>query len=266
MPTGRVLHPQVVAGTVRVRRRGISMVVVQATDAIATHDVGALLRQARERAGWSQERLAAAVGTSQGAVSAYERGARQPRVDQVARILAALDLQLCWSTEPLWAGVDAAIDRLRALEPAQRFGPQGPDVVWLEGYLVDVPHVVQAETAAVLLGAPVPAERYRIVVRDDSASMAAFAVALDRMRARRWSDAWGEFALAVTDPREPGRPLWHTLYGEIEADYATELPPSVVVACGDRQIPVVAIDHLMSDDGRVARVLQRMRARLACSG
>lgn len=48
------------------------------------------LKERRESKGWSGERLAEEVGTSQGNISMYERGGRTPRRDMVKKIAAAL--------------------------------------------------------------------------------------------------------------------------------------------------------------------------------
>lgn len=47
---------------------------------------------ARRLAGWSQQRLARAVGAAQTTVSSWERGRTEPTRDDVRRIAAALDL------------------------------------------------------------------------------------------------------------------------------------------------------------------------------
>jgi len=50
---------------------------------------GLLVRVARRDAGLTQAELAARLGTTQSAVSAWERGRETPRVDTLARILRA---------------------------------------------------------------------------------------------------------------------------------------------------------------------------------
>jgi transcriptional regulator with XRE-family HTH domain len=52
-------------------------------------DAGGLVREARQIAGLSQGELAARVGTTQSAVSNWERGRDVPRVDTLGRILQA---------------------------------------------------------------------------------------------------------------------------------------------------------------------------------
>ena len=231
---------------------------------VETSDIRGLLRRAREAASLTQRQLAERAGMSQSVIAGFESGRRQPRIDQVARIMEALGLQLLLATEPLWARVDAEIDRLSVLSPAERVGAvrRQVDLEWLEEHLADVPHVVTGAVAAILLGAPVPVGRLQISVRGDEEAMAAFAVALERMWADRWSSQWHQWGFAARDPREPGVNLWFTLYGEIEAEIVEQLPPSVAVTCGDLTVPVLPLDRLVVGDAATARVLDRMRARL----
>jgi transcriptional regulator with XRE-family HTH domain len=52
------------------------------------------LRDARRRAGLSQQRLADRAGTSQATISAYESGRKQPTVATMSRLLAATGTRL----------------------------------------------------------------------------------------------------------------------------------------------------------------------------
>lgn len=53
-------------------------------------DVATMLRRSRQRAGLSQRELAARAHTSAAAICLYERGRRRPRVDTLARLMAAM--------------------------------------------------------------------------------------------------------------------------------------------------------------------------------
>ena len=55
---------------------------------------GALLRQARKRAGLSQVDLAARAGVTQSVISAYESGQRQPSLPALARLVDAAGFEL----------------------------------------------------------------------------------------------------------------------------------------------------------------------------
>lgn len=57
-------------------------------------DSATLIRRARVAAGLSQRELAARAKTSAAAVSLYENGQRIPKVDTLARLLAAADHRL----------------------------------------------------------------------------------------------------------------------------------------------------------------------------
>jgi predicted nucleotidyltransferase/DNA-binding XRE family transcriptional regulator len=55
---------------------------------------GALLRDARRRAGLTQVELARRAGVTQSVISAYESGARQPSLPTLSRLVAATGLEL----------------------------------------------------------------------------------------------------------------------------------------------------------------------------
>jgi transcriptional regulator with XRE-family HTH domain len=57
-------------------------------------DAARELRGARRRAGLTQARLAAAAGTSQASISAYEAGRKQPSVATLGRLLEACGARL----------------------------------------------------------------------------------------------------------------------------------------------------------------------------
>jgi transcriptional regulator with XRE-family HTH domain len=57
-------------------------------------DAAAMLRRARRSAGLSQAELAARSGVAQPVISAYERGARQPSVRALQRLLATVGKRL----------------------------------------------------------------------------------------------------------------------------------------------------------------------------
>jgi transcriptional regulator with XRE-family HTH domain len=61
-------------------------------------DVPTLLRSVRQSAGLTQRQLAERAGTSAAAVCLYEQGARVPRTDTLARLLAAAGTTLVLGT------------------------------------------------------------------------------------------------------------------------------------------------------------------------
>lgn len=78
-------------------------------------DAAALIVRCRRRAGLSQRELAARSATSAAAICLHERGERIPRVDTLARIVAAaggmLELRVTWPTTTIDVEANA-----RALE------------------------------------------------------------------------------------------------------------------------------------------------------
>ena len=71
-------------------------------------DVATLLVRCRQRAGLSQRELAVRAHTSAAAVCLYEQGDRVPRVDTLARILAAMDTTLELDTTTMPSEIDTA--------------------------------------------------------------------------------------------------------------------------------------------------------------
>src|SRR5687767_5515311 len=63
-------------------------------DIMPLMDTAGTIREARRRAGLSQQELAARAGTSQATLSAYENGRKQPTVETFDRLLAAAALRL----------------------------------------------------------------------------------------------------------------------------------------------------------------------------
>lgn len=81
--------------------------------------LGAAIRAVRTEAGLSQAALGDRLGTTQSVVSRWERGADEPRVGTLARILAACGRTLVLRIEP--DGVDRAqIRQQLAQSPAER--------------------------------------------------------------------------------------------------------------------------------------------------
>ncbi len=72
----------------------LATVVVIGSDIIEPVESADLIRRARGDAGLSQRQLAEAAGTSAAAICLYERAERVPRVDTLARILGAADVEL----------------------------------------------------------------------------------------------------------------------------------------------------------------------------
>jgi transcriptional regulator with XRE-family HTH domain len=81
-------------------------------------ELGALLGRARRAAGLSQAELARRLGTTQSAVSRWERGREEPRLSTLASILRACGLRFLLTVED---DVDRAqIREQLAMTPMQR--------------------------------------------------------------------------------------------------------------------------------------------------
>lgn len=76
----------------------------------------ALLREARERQGISQRRLALRAGTSQDAISRIERGVESPTVERLAKLLLVLGERFELGAAPLSETDDAPVHGLTAGE------------------------------------------------------------------------------------------------------------------------------------------------------
>ena len=72
-------------------------------------DVGALLRDARNRLGMTQAQLAEAVGTSRAWVVAVESGSPNARLDLVLRALQWVDLAVDVSRDEAGAELDRLV-------------------------------------------------------------------------------------------------------------------------------------------------------------
>jgi transcriptional regulator with XRE-family HTH domain len=68
-------------------------------------EIGRALREARERQGLSQRRLAVRAGTSQDAISRIERGAEAPTLERFAQLMLVLGRRPVLSVEPLESSV-----------------------------------------------------------------------------------------------------------------------------------------------------------------
>ncbi|MEH0846404.1 helix-turn-helix domain-containing protein [Micromonospora sp. CPCC 205711] len=221
--------------------------------------IAGTLRLERETRGLTQQALATLAGMSQGGVARIERGDRMPSIPLVERVFAALGLQLAVTVEPLDTHLDARMDELAARPLAERIDELGLDRVL--DRLGDLPHVLAGGTAAVLQGAPVPADGVEIAVRwSDSARFTAW---LDAAYGQRWNARWGEFGGLRLEPEEPGEHRWQTRYGEVRAQLCDELPEAIEVRHDGRSYRVVPLVAVELTDPRAADLLRRHRQRQA---
>ena len=84
-------------------------------------DIGEMVREARRYAGFNQAELAAAIGTTQSAVSRWERGHDVPRADTLVAILRACGYEADLVLRRRDSGVDRAqIRAMLRMPPEQR--------------------------------------------------------------------------------------------------------------------------------------------------
>lgn len=87
-------------------------------------DIGALLRQARERRGLSQRRLGAVAGVPQAHISRIENGSIDLRVSSLAAIAHALDLRLSLIPRRSAPTVNAVVADFLEADPAREGVPE----------------------------------------------------------------------------------------------------------------------------------------------
>jgi transcriptional regulator with XRE-family HTH domain len=226
-------------------------------------DIGALLRDSREAAGMSAASLALQAGVSEASLSSYERGTRTPRLEQIDRILAVLGLQLRLAVEPLYADIDGAMAQAAALPLAERLERLGVRPVGLLVSLGNPPCVIEGACAAALLGAPLPVPVIDLALLNDDAVLEGFSRWATR-NARRWSDRWGRYGFIDPDPRYGPDPLrYETGYGDVRLRLVDRLPDSTAVDVNGEQVRVLDLRLLTVGDPASARVIERMRQRLA---
>jgi transcriptional regulator with XRE-family HTH domain len=81
---------------------------------------GDLLREARLRAGLTQQQLARRAGTSQSAVARWESGAVQPSLERLRELVRACALELTFGLANYDDSYLSHINRQLALTPAER--------------------------------------------------------------------------------------------------------------------------------------------------
>jgi len=226
------------------------------TDGRLTELLGQTVRRQRELRCLTQQQLAERSGVSQGAIARIEGGRRGASLPAVERLLAALGVQLTVGVEPLDAHIDAAIAELASASLADRIADTDTDRIM--DRLGSIPYVFDGPTAALLQGAPVPADAVDVVLAWQDAD--AFTEWLTANYGQRWHARWQQFGYLPLDPREPGEHRWQTIRGEIRARFCDDLPASIDVKHGDRTYRVVPLADIDIDDPRVARLLGRYRA------
>ncbi|MFI2489418.1 helix-turn-helix domain-containing protein [Promicromonospora kroppenstedtii] len=230
-------------------------------------DAARLVKRARHSARQTQASLAGRAGVARGTVAAIETGARSPSWDMLTALLAAAGMQMRIELEPLDADV-----RQQIVE--HRHDPDLPARVWfaVEGIedLADLDLRVEGLAAAALLGAPVTAGDPQIAVARTERSMEWLADKLGRDRIRLRPPSW----LGHAWPRTPqeafdlietecpdGWIMVRGYFGETPVRFAPaeDVARHVLVANGERPIPVQPLHEIETTDRNAARVLRLLR-------
>jgi transcriptional regulator with XRE-family HTH domain len=121
------------------------------------YGAGEVIRQARERRGWGQRRLAEVSGVAQPNIAAIEAGSRVPSLAMVGRLVRACGLRLRFDLEPCHADVDTEVATGLEREPLARMARTGWEALTTASRLAmkGVRLVLDGPLAARLVGAPV---------------------------------------------------------------------------------------------------------------
>jgi transcriptional regulator with XRE-family HTH domain len=240
-------------------------------------DAGKLIKAARHQAGISQAELANRLQTDRGQISRHESGRVSPRMETLARLLAACDLQVRATLVPLMADVDAQVDAILAGEVSLDTKELANLVLTLE----DDPAAVHcgvfrsrpvrkgpvtwafdSHTALQLQGLAVQGRPVTLAVVPDAAARywlrGVGAKASRRDRPAHWlNDSVADLAEAT------GTAFFATICLQMQLRLVDELPPTLRLAVPwlDRAVPVVTAEAVEQAHPQHAEVLARLRER-----
>jgi transcriptional regulator with XRE-family HTH domain len=212
--------------------------------------IGRLVRDARRAAELSQGELAERAGTTQGVVSAIEKGTRAPSIPMVERLLEAAGCALELATAPLWERIDAMLDRASATPQEERLADVAFDLLRVErAWPRHIAHVWAGCGAALLHGVPVAVPRWDVLTPDVDAD-----------------GLWGPLIDGFMTPLNgPGSE--HVDVAGLRVPFRVSataaLPEAVPIVVGGTIFPVAALHEVEVADPDVARILTRLRTRLA---
>lgn len=116
-------------------------------------ELGRLLRNRREKAGWTQHRLAREAGTSQQHLSRVERGDQAAGLGTVDRLFTVLGWRVHVDLAVLDDELDDRIDRIGEIDDAAKVS-----AMWVFQWYLDkaagLPYVIEGELGALLHGVP----------------------------------------------------------------------------------------------------------------
>lgn len=222
-------------------------------------ELARVLCDARLRRHLSQTDLAAASGVSQTRISSYETACRNPSLDDVDRLFAALGVQLRLELEPLWDEFDAACDEMSAIPPADRLSRVRSGVEYIVDWLAAADPIIDGEVAALLQGVPLAPRIAAFTITADR--LDALATSMERYPPHRWNERTRDYVYEGRDPRLPGPMRWNSLYGEFTVTVVPARPGSIGLMIDGREYAVRPLHDVEASDPAAARLIARVRAR-----
>jgi hypothetical protein len=154
------------------------------------------------------------------------------------------------TTAPLWERIDAMLDRALATPQEERLADISFDLLRVESAWPDfIDHVWVGRGAALLHGAPVDVPRWEVLTPDVDVN-----------------DLWRPLIAGFMRPLNgPGSDQVDVagLRVPLRLTAVTRLPEAVPIVVRDTVFPVAALHEVEVADGDVARILGRLRTRLA---
>lgn len=231
-------------------------------------DVGATLRQARDRAGLSQAEVARRAGISQPAVAKYERDRAIPSWRALDRLLEVCGFSARLRLQPRHFEIDKELDDVLAIAPGERLSRRS--------FVVD--RIAELGSPVVLLGAaallahgvPLPVETLDLAVGTTEEEVAGTLALLEKVHARYvpsgYDDPLPRWMVAETVTL-PGRRRLATPMEQVElwpGHLAAVRDRAVGVPVGEGEVWVAAlsdVDPPAEDADLVRRYLDRLSAR-----
>jgi hypothetical protein len=186
-------------------------------------------------------------------------GGRAATTALLDRLFDALGRQLRVTVEDRDADLDAGMDG--AVNADDRLAGELHTARILTRRLdPGVAFLLDGQLAAALHGVPVKVRRTDLAFAEDDVERVATWLA-GLPNARRWSDAWQDFAPIDRDPRKPGPLHYWTPWGELHLRLLPALPPAVDVVHGDECHQVRPLPDVEADDPQLARIVRRWQQR-----
>lgn len=211
--------------------------------------MGGQFRAARERRGWSSERLALEAGISPGTVSRIENDRANPTWSMMQKIAEAMELVAEVRLTQNSDDILAMSARVRQQSPADRLFRQ-PAVVYdaLVRFASSATrYAVVGSVAGLLQGLPFAIHGLHVLICDDEESLLDF------------EDLLLQCNLLFTEcgvdwMRANAAKVWAIGNVEVQVDLVEQLPATVTVMVENMPIPVVPIDALLTDPEVVSLV------------